>query len=297
METLIQPFIDYLRFEKRSSAHTIRAYADDLGQFFSYIATQYGEMPLTDVSPLIIRSWLAHFMEGGEVGPRSINRKISSLRSFYKYQLRTGGVKLSPMATIVGPKTKKAAPEYVKQDDSKLLFSSVVFQDDWEGHTERLILLLFYQTGMRLSELVNVKENQVDMSNRAIKVLGKGNKERIIPIGEALSSFIRDYCGEKRQEWENPDTDILLVGKKGKKLYPRYVQRVVRKYLAQETSLTKKSPHVLRHTFATHMLNGGAPLNDVKEFLGHASLAATQVYTHHSIEKLMDIHHRAHPKA
>lgn len=297
MNALIQPFIDYLRFEKRSSAHTIRAYTDDLGQFFAYVSEHYGEMTISEISPPIIRSWLAHFMEEGDVGPRSINRKISSLRSFYKFQLRGGLIRQSPMTTIVGPKTKKSAPEYVKQDDSKVLFSSIVFQDDWEGRTERLILLIFYHTGMRLSELVNLKEKQVDAGNRAIKVLGKGNKERIIPIGDGLAAEIRDYAVRKREELEKPDMDVLLVGKKGKKLYPRYVQRVVKKYLAQETSLTKKSPHVLRHTFATHMLNGGAPLNDVKEFLGHASLAATQIYTHNTIEKLKDIHHRAHPKA
>ena len=177
------------------------------------------------------------------------------------------------------------------------LFSEVFFPDSWEGLTDRLLLALLYNTGMRLSELINLKEGQVDEGNRVIKVLGKGNKERVIPVSKELLEAVRGYREKKRMLAEGVDTELLLVGKSGRKLYPKYVYRVAQRYLAQITTIEKKSPHVLRHTFATHLMNEGAELNSVKELLGHASLAATQVYTHNTIEKLKDIYKKAHPKA
>lgn len=296
MEVFIQPFIDYLKFEKRYSAHTIRAYQDDLVQFFEFIQYQFEVGSLPEVSPSLIRSWLAS-LKDRELNSRSINRKISSLKSFYKYQLRSGGVEQSPMNSITSPKTSKRLPVYVEQKDTDTLFAAIEFPDNWDGRTDRLLLTIFYHTGMRLSELVNLREKQVATSNRTIKVLGKGNKERIIPVSADLTRQIQEYCRKKRQELEEPDKDYLLVGKKGKKLYGKYVYRVVRKYLAQVTTIDKKSPHVLRHTFATHLTNSGADLNSVKELLGHSSLAATQVYTHNTIEKLKDVYKKAHPKA
>jgi integrase/recombinase XerC len=186
---------------------------------------------------------------------------------------------------------------YVEQKDTNNLFTGIVFPKDWSGYTDRLLLLLFYHTGMRLSELVNFRETQADGGNRSLKVLGKGNKERIIPMSAGLAAEIREYCLRKRRELEAPDTNYLLVTEKGTKLYGKYVYRAVKKYLGAVTTLEKRSPHVLRHTFATHLMNAGADLNSVKELLGHSSLAATQVYTHNTIEKLKDVHKKSHPKA
>ncbi|HTI12738.1 MAG TPA: tyrosine-type recombinase/integrase [Puia sp.] len=296
MNSIIQSFIDYLKFEKRYSVHTIRSYQDDLISFFDYIQVQFGGVSLPEISPAFIRSWLASLKEEG-LSSRSVNRKISSLKSFYKYQLRSGLVEQSPMSAITSPKVSKRLPVYVEQRDIATLFADIPFPETWEGVTDRLLLAIFYHTGMRLSELVNLRERQVDASNRSLKVLGKGNKERVIPISPVLIELIQAYCRQKRVLLEEPDVAYLLVTSKGKKLYTKYVYRAVRKYLGQVTTIDKKSPHVLRHTFATHLTNSGADLNSVKELLGHSSLAATQVYTHNTIEKLKDIYKRAHPKA
>jgi len=303
LEQVVESFIGYLTFEKRSSAHTIRAYQDDLVQFFDFMALQYGEVTPGAITPSFIRSWLASMKDGG-ISSRSINRKISTLKSFFKYQIRSGVMEQSPMAAVTSPKSGKRLPVYVEQQDIALLFSQLVFPDDWEGWTDRLILAVFYHTGIRLSELINLKERQVDRGNRCIKVLGKGNKERIIPIGAWLMGEIADYCQKKRGGGEQQakdggkmDTEYLFVSKKGVKLYTKYAYRVVRKYLGQVTTIEQKSPHVLRHSFATHLVNSGADLNSVKELLGHASLAATQVYTHNTIEKLKEVYLRSHPKA
>jgi integrase/recombinase XerC len=293
---VIQPFIDYLKFEKHYSANTVRSYQDDLVQFFDYAALQYGEVSPAAVTPAIIRSWLASLKDGG-VGNRSINRKISTLKSFFKYQLRCGNVEQTPMAAIMSPKVNKRLPVYVEQPDIATLFGDIPFPDDWEGRTDRLLLAIFYHTGIRLSELLHMRERQVDKGNRSIKVLGKGNKERVIPVSPGLIAAIEVYCQQKRAELEDPEVEYLFVGKKGRKLYAKYVYRVVKKYLSQVTTLEKKSPHVLRHSFATHLMNEGAELNSVKELLGHSSLAATQVYTHNTIEKLKDVYKKAHPKA
>jgi integrase/recombinase XerC len=296
LEPLIRSFIDYLQFEKHYSANTVRAYQDDLVNFFDYMALQFGVKALPEVSPPFIRSWLASLKDDG-ISSRSINRKISTLKSYYKFQIRSGTVEQSPMRAITSPKAGKRLPVYVEQGDMAALFGKIEFPDNWEGWTERLILTILYQTGMRLSELVNLREQQVDGSKRVIKVLGKGNKERVIPVGPALVNQIRWYCEKKAGELESPDRVYLLVGNKGKKLYPKYVYRAVRKYLGLVTTIEQKSPHVLRHTFATHLTNSGAELNSVKELLGHSSLAATQIYTHNTIEKLKDIYKKAHPKA
>jgi integrase/recombinase XerC len=296
LNAVIQPFMDYLRFEKHYSAHTVRAYQDDLEQFFSFIHEQFGPTPLPEIGPSFIRSWLAS-LKDQQLSSRSINRKISTLKSFFKYQLHDGSLERSPMSAITSPKVGKRLPVYVEQKDVATLFGSIEFPEGWGGRTDRLLLLILYHTGIRLSELVNMRERQVDAGNRAIKVLGKGNKERIVPINAGLAEEIREYCAKKREELKEPDRDHLLVGEKGKKLYAKYVYRVVHHYLAQVTTVDKKSPHVLRHSFATHLMNSGADLNSVKELLGHSSLAATQVYTHNTIEKLKDVHKQAHPKA
>ncbi|HXB08795.1 MAG TPA: tyrosine-type recombinase/integrase [Puia sp.] len=296
MNGVIQPFIDYLKFEKRFSGHTIRSYRDDLEGFFVFLRDEFGELGLTEITPAVVRSWLAALKEGG-MSSRSVNRKISALRSFYKFQLRAGVVDQTPMAAIIAPKAKKRLPAFVEEGDMRELFERVEFPDDWAGWTARLILAILYHTGMRLNELVQLRERQADAGLGCFKVLGKGNKERVIPVSPVLMKIVEEYKRLKRVEFGAPDTEFLLVGPKGTKLYPKYVYRVVREYLAQVTTIDKKSPHVLRHTFATHLMNAGAELNSVKELLGHASLAATQVYTHNTIEKLKEIYKKAHPKA
>ncbi len=288
--------MEYLHFEKRYSQHTIRSYGDDLRDFFAFIKDRFGLLTLADISSPLVRSWLASLKED-KLASKSINRKISSLKSFFKYQLRSAALTQSPMGNIISPKSSKRLPVYVEQKDIHTLFTNVTFEPTWKGRTDRLLLAVFYQTGMRLSELINLKESQVDQGNRALKVLGKGNKERIIPIGAPLAAELADYALDKRTCFEKADPVYLLVSDKGRKLYPKSVYLTVHRYLGDITTLDKKSPHVLRHTFATHLTNGGADLNSVKELLGHSSLAATQVYTHNSIEKLKEIHKRAHPKA
>ncbi|MGC4103007.1 tyrosine-type recombinase/integrase [Ferruginibacter sp.] len=293
---LLQQFTDYLKFQKRYSQHTILSYETDLQAFFDFIELQFGNTELQDIKPAFIRTWLANLKEKG-MEAKTINRKISTLKSFFKYQLRQEAITVSPMATIVSPKVNKRLPQFVEKADINTLFSYVEFPDDWQGSTERLILQLLYNTGIRRAELISLKESQVDHYKSSIKVLGKGNKERIIPVNDDLLKAIKAYAAAKRKELEHFNEEVLLVNEKGKKLDPRYVYASVKKYLSQITTISKKSPHVLRHSFATHLMNNGADLNAVKELLGHSSLAATQIYTHNSIEKLKDIHKKAHPKA
>ena len=253
-------------------------------------------MTLPEIKASMVRSWLAGLKEQ-RMESKSINRKISSLKSFFKFQLRQEAVTVSPMAAIISPKVNKRLPQYVEKADVETLFNYVEFPDTWEGRTDRIILQLFYNTGIRQAELVNLKENQLDASKKAIKVLGKGNKERIIPLSTALLLQVMEYINDKRKLFEKFDGEFLLVNQKGAKLYPKSVYNTVKSYLGKITTISKKSPHVLRHTFATHLMNNGADLNAVKELLGHSSLAATQIYTHNTIEKLKDIHKKAHPKA
>lgn len=292
----LQYFLDYLKFQKRYSQHTIISYQNDLVSFFDFIQLTFGDTPLPDIKSTFVRSWLASLKEQG-MEAKSINRKISTLKSFFKYQLKEQVIVLSPMGTIISPKISKRLPQFVDKTDINTLFSFVEFPDDWQGRTDRVLLQLFYNTGIRQAELVGLKENQVDGYKKSIKVLGKGNKERIIPISPELLDLLKTYMADKRKLFEAYDGNVLLVNLKGKKLYPRYVYTAVNKYLSKITTISKKSPHVLRHTFATHLMNNGADLNAVKELLGHSSLAATQIYTHNSIEKLKDIHKKAHPKA
>jgi integrase/recombinase XerC len=293
---IFQNFLDYLQFQKRYSPHTVISYQNDLSAFFKYLETEFGNIPLPEISSSFIRSWLAQLKEGG-MESKSINRKISTLKSFFKYQLKQEVISVSPMTTIISPKVKKRLPKYVEEKDINTLFKYVEFPDTWEGKTDRLLLELFYNTGMRRAELAGLKESDIDQSNCTIKVLGKGNKERILPISKELMIAIKKYTADKQKELQTPNELQLLVNDKGKKLDPKHIYNVVVKYLSMVTTIDKKSPHVLRHSFATHLMNNGADLNAVKELLGHSSLAATQIYTHNTIEKLKDIHKKAHPKA
>ncbi len=294
--SLIKPFLDYLRYEKRFSQHTVVSYQTDLDQFFSYLETQYQSPAVNDIATIYIRSWLASLKQN-KLTAKSINRKISCLKSFFKYHLRLGNLQSTPMWAVITPKISKRLPEFVKESDMDNMFQHLEFPDTWKGRTDRLLLLLFYQTGMRLSELIGLKENQVDVSKKALKILGKGNKERVVPVSGEITGLLEAYRVQKRKELEQFDDKVLFVLESGKKLYPKYVYLMVKNYLSQFTTLNKRSPHILRHTFATHLTNNGADLNAVKELLGHSSLASTQVYTHNSIEKLKEAYKKAHPKA
>lgn len=300
----IQPFLDYLKFEKRYPENTIIAYRNDLEQFFGFLQDEKEGMGLKDpalneISAAFVRSWLATMKEN-KVTAKTINRKISSLKSFFKYYMRLGQLDQTPMTIITSPKVAKRLPNYVEQKDMAVLFNELEFPDTWNGKTDRLLLSIFYNTGMRLMELIKLKESQLSLpggiTKNLIKVLGKGNKERVIPVSPKLAGEINDYIQQKKARFEAAAA-TLLVNDKGKSLYEKYVYKAVNKYLKEVTTISKKSPHVLRHSFATHLVNNGADLNAVKELLGHASLAATQVYTHTTIEKLKDIYKKAHPKA
>jgi integrase/recombinase XerC len=292
----IQSFLDYLKFEKRYSVHTVISYKTDLTAFFDFLQIQFGELQLKDISHSFIRSWLAD-LKNKRITSKSINRKISTLRSFFKYHLKTGSLDTTPMVNVITPKIGKRLPVFVKEHDTKQLIETLERStEDWKTLNAKMLIVLFYCTGMRLSELIYLKEKHLDLGRSQIKVLGKGNKERIIPVSRGLVKNIEDYRRLKKKEFEKTE-DVLLVTEKGKKLYPKYAYLLVRQWLAGAGTLDKRSPHVLRHTFATHLMNSGADLNAVKELLGHSSLASTQVYTHNSIEKLKNVYKKAHPKA
>ena len=290
----LQAFLDYLKFEKRYSQHTLLSYQNDLEQFFAFLSSQYDAPALENITALYVRSWLAEMKEEG-VSSKTINRKISSLKSFFKYEMKMGLLLQSPMVTVTSPKISKRLPVFVEQKDMATLFNHVEFSNDWKGRTERLVLQLFYSTGMRLSELINLKESQLDPNYNQVKVLGKGNKERILPLSQNLLKELQQYINEKPVRAAG--VQILFVTEKGKILQPRTVYSFVNQHLSQVTTIQKKSPHILRHSFATHLMNNGADLNAVKELLGHSSLAATQIYTHNTIEKLKEVFNKAHPKA
>lgn len=292
----IREFLEYLKFQKRYSPHTIVSYKNDLVSFFDYLQAQYGETAASDIKPAFIRSWLAGLKQEGKEG-RTIARKISGLKSFFKYEMKQQRIQVSPMATIVAPKLKKRLPQFVEKEDLSTLLETVEFPDTWDGRTQHLVISLLYQTGIRRAELMGLKEGQISPAQHSVKVLGKGNKERIIPVSDALMKTLQEYMADKRKQNGGFDTVHLLVNGKGKRITTGYIYRCVRQYLALVTTIDKKSPHIMRHSFATHLMNNGADLNAVKELLGHSSLAATQVYTHNTIEKLKDIHSKAHPKA
>jgi integrase/recombinase XerC len=293
---MFDTFLHYLQYEKRYSKHTIVSYSTDLTQFTKYLSEVYEITDLTTVSHQMVRSWIVTLMDEG-LNAKSINRKIACLKSFYKFLHKNGEISKNPMLKVISPKTKKRLPVFVEEQQMNLLLDEFEFADDFYGKRDRLILELLYGTGMRLSELIGLTHQSVDNHNNTIKVLGKGNKERIIPIGKKLIDYINNFISEKKNNFECNITEKLIVTNKGEECYPAFVHRTVKRYLSYITTLEKKSPHVLRHTYATHLLNNGADLNSIKELLGHSSLAATQVYTHNSIEKLKKIFEQAHPKA
>ncbi|MCX6251059.1 MAG: tyrosine-type recombinase/integrase [Bacteroidetes bacterium] len=301
-------FIAHLQFEKRYSSHTIIAYRNDLDQFYLFLLVQYGITDISSVSHVFIRSWLVSLMEL-KISARTVNRKLTTLKSFYKFLLKEGIVTQNPMRKVTSPKTASRLPVFVEKEKINLLFDSVDFGSGFPALRDRVVMEMFYVTGMRLSELVNLQDSDFDFYNSTIKVLGKRNKERLIPFSDKFGALLKTYLSEKSafllqlKSLHTPQTSGLSENKSffltdsGNKIYHKMVYRIVTKYLSFVTTLSKKSPHVLRHTFATHLLNNGAELNAVKELLGHANLSATQVYTHNTIERLKTIYKQAHPKA
>jgi integrase/recombinase XerC len=289
-------FLEHLRFQKRYSNNTCIAYENDLTAFSIYLNSNYEITDVKAIKTTYIRSWLAEIKEN-EITSRSINRKISSLRSFFKHLLKLEVIKVNPATTITSPKVPKRLPQFVEEKDTNTLLNEIEFEPNFKGQTEKLILQILYNTGIRKAELINLKEHNIDKTNSQIKVLGKGNKERIIPLSQELIHYIFDYIDEKRKLFGRLEHGLLCVSATGKELDPKTVYNIVKKHLTGVTTIDKKSPHILRHTFATQLMNKGADLNAVKELLGHASLAATQVYTHNTIEKLKDVYKKAHPKA
>jgi integrase/recombinase XerC len=288
-------FLNHLKFEKRYSPHTLRAYTDDISAFIEFAQAQFEIATPGQYTPQIIRSWMAS-LTIQKVQPRSINRKISSLKSFFKYCMVQGIIKSSPTASIQVLKTKKRLPSYIEKDQIQQLLENTYFPSGFEGLTEYLIITLLYETGMRVSELVNLKVSQINVSAMQIKVFGKGSKERLIPLNPSTQISIKEYLEERKQFFQDSQNEYLLVSDKNLQLSTRKVYSIVKHYLSLVTTADKKSPHVLRHSFATHLTNNGAELNAVKELLGHSSLASTQVYTHNSIERLRDVHKKSHPK-
>jgi integrase/recombinase XerC len=286
-------FLHFLKFEKRYSPHTVQAYTIDLQQFSCFVNESTGTDGLCEDGK-IIRLWLAGLMEEG-ISARSINRKISSLRSFYNFLLREKKIDKDPMVRVQAPRIPKRLPVYVEEKQMNLLFEEVDFGEGFPAIRNRLIIEMLYHTGMRLSELVGLVDSDIRLSESVIRVIGKRNKERIIPVTQQLEATIAAYL--EMRDTIFPAALRFFLTDRGQAAYPRMVYRIVNYYLNQVTTLTKKSPHVIRHTFATHMLNHGADLNAIKELLGHANLAATQVYTHNTFEKLRKVYKQAHPRA
>ncbi|MCR9154822.1 MAG: tyrosine-type recombinase/integrase [Bacteroidetes bacterium] len=292
-----QAFYDYLNFQKNFSEHTILAYSNDLNAFQEFIKEEFDLEDFTEVHHSMVRSWIVQLVEQ-DMARTSIKRKLSALRSFYKFLLREGKVKRNVASAVNVPKPPRKLMRVVPEDDMLALLSLEIDQDDYWLYTQSLILDLFYQCGLRLSELINLRVEDLRLSSAYIKVRGKGKKEREIPIAEELKERLHFYLNHHRNaSADSEPIPELFRTIKGKKLYPKLVYNSVNSYLSMVSGVEQKSPHTLRHSFASHLLNRGADLNSVKELLGHSSLAATQVYTHNSIDRLKTLYNQAHPRA
>ena len=286
----LEEFFSYIKSEKRFSDYTIISYTTDLNQFTKFLKDEYDITDQSKASFKIIRNWVSILVESG-LKSNSVNRKISSLKTFYKFLTIYNYLNSNPTLKLLSPKSSKRLPVFIEKENMNNLFDSNFFDNSFCGRRDKLIIELFYFTGMRLSELINIKISDLDFVNSQIKVLGKRNKERLIPITYNVLNTLSDFKNMFNLK------NFLFSDENGKKLYSKKVYRIVNKYLAKISSIQKKSPHVLRHSFATHMLNNGADINAIKEILGHANLSATQIYTHNSIKKLKNVHKQAHPKA
>lgn len=289
-----ESFINYLTYEKRTSSHTVVAYKKDLDQFVLYCTEMIGVFDFNMVDTLLVRGWVVRLMEL-KYSPRSVNRKISTVKAFFRYLMKNELAETNPAVNVTLPKIRKKLPNYVEENSLHRLLDTGYFGDDFTGVRDKLIILLLYGTGIRLAELLQLRESDFDMSGYLIKVKGKRQKERVIPYPRSINILLNQYLEIRNQEIGDT-AGVLLVTAKGNPVYFKLVYKVVNRYLSLVTSLEKKSPHVLRHSYATHLLNRGADLNAVKELLGHSSLAATEIYTHTTFEKLHSIYKQAHPR-
>ena len=287
----VKNFLDYLKIEKRYSVHTTVSYKNDLNQFNLYLSNTYSGIEFHKVEMIHIRSYMVHLLES-KLAKSTVSRKISTIKSLYKYLKKEQLISSSPVQLLETPKLESRLPVFLKEDEIVNLFEEFKFEDSFSGKRDKMILYFFYQTGIRLSELIGLKD--VDVRNGELKVLGKRNKERIIPLSNNIQPLIDQYLTLRNTL--DIKTSHFFVTDKGNKLYEKFVYRKVNRYLSMVSSKQKKSPHILRHTFATHMLNNGADLNAIKEILGHENLSATQVYTHNTFQKLKSIHKQSHPR-
>lgn len=296
---MIEGFLNYLTHERAYSPHTVTSYGNDLREFEAYLANTENVLKTHEADADLIRGWAMELMAAGR-SATTVNRKLSSLRTYYKYLLKKGAIAVSPMQSVHGPKKKKPLPQFVRESDMERLLDDTLTGDSWQDRREHVIIQLFYETGIRLSELVGLNVGDVDLVRKTIKVTGKRNKQRIIPIGDSLAQNLKVYVEEKDVEFGFSSTlnpQPLFITDKGARVYPAWVYRLVRKNLSQVVTLKKRSPHVLRHTFATAMLNGDAELEAVKELMGHESVSTTQIYTHTTFEELKKAYSKAHPRA
>ncbi|MDP2188022.1 MAG: tyrosine-type recombinase/integrase [Sphingobacteriaceae bacterium] len=291
-----ESFLNYLKYEKRASEHTLKAYASDLAQVASFLQSTFDIKTIHEAGHAQLRSWMVFLLQQGQE-PRSINRKISTLKAYFKYLRRLGKVEQDPTQRLIRPKVAKRLPMVVEHRQMGQLLDEEIFEDNYEGVRDKTMLEIFYGCGIRLSELIGLKVTDVDLLGGTMRVLGKRNKERIIPMSALLSAQISVYLLQRNTTFGNTENKSLFLTSKGLAMYPRLVYSIVNRHLSLVTTITQRSPHVLRHTYATHLLDNGADLNAVKELLGHSSLAATQVYTHNSIEKLKEVYRKTHPKA
>lgn len=291
----LEQFLKYIQYEKRYSQHTLIAYKKDLSQYQKFLFSL--EVEVLTANHHTIRSWMVSLMDQN-IDARSINRKISALRSFYKFLVKENFISENPVIKVQSPKVAKKLPTFIPDEKlNSLLDHEDSFTNDFSGLRDKLVIEILFGTGIRLSELLNLNTNSVKEQERIIKVLGKRNKERIVPVNQSLYNLIENYKVEKNKQEFSNNSSSLIVTDSGAAAYPKLIYRLVQKYLSTISTLDKKSPHVLRHSFATSLLNNGADINAIKELLGHSNLAATQVYTHNSIERLKSIYKQAHPKA
>jgi integrase/recombinase XerC len=291
-----ESFLQYLLVQKRYSHNTIISYRNDLGQFFSFLGSMGHTGEPGDITSHDIRAWIVSMMDN-EISPVSVHRKISCLRVFYRYLMKEGLAGSNPLEKVVLPRRKKRLPVFVDENAIEDLLDRYEFGEDFRGVRNRTLIELFYFTGMRRAELIGLKDRDVDLSGDIIRVTGKRNKQRIIPLVDSFKAKLQEYILIRDQQFGSNTDGWFFVTDSGRKLYDKYVYNIVNKYLSLVTTIEKKSPHVLRHTFATHMLNRGADLNSIKEILGHANLSATQIYTHNTFEKLKEVYKQAHPRA
>jgi integrase/recombinase XerC len=289
-----ESFISYLRFEKRSSSHTVTAYQNDLDQFVQHCIKLVGEFNVNTVDVKLVRSWVVQLMENG-LNPSSVNRKVTTVKAFYRYLQKQKIVELNPADSLPLPKIRKKLPQFVEEKSLNNLLDNDFFDDEFIGTRDKLIISLFYGAGIRLSELTGLTDSNLDTQLCQLKVLGKRNKERIVPYPTSINGLIKKYF-ELRTQLFGTKTGCLLLTGKGEPVYGKLVYRIVNRELGKVTLLEKKSPHVLRHSYATHLMNNGADLNAVKELLGHSNLAATQIYTHTTFKKVHEIYKQAHPR-